>query len=187
MGRSMAIGLAVAAAIGGPAAAQPAAEAMLAEQRAAMAALSFLDGEWVGPAIIPTPSGELRLTQTERVGSLLDGTIKLVEGRGYDAEGKTVFNAFAVISYDTVADAYRFRSYAQGHSGDADFRKTDDGLAWSLQAGPGEMRFTATVKDGVWREVGDFVMPGQPPRRTIDMTLRRKGDGAWPAAGAVAP
>jgi hypothetical protein len=41
------------------------------------------------------PSGEkLALTQTERIGPMLQGAIKVVEGRGYNQEGALVFNAF---------------------------------------------------------------------------------------------
>lgn len=76
----------------------------IAEQKAAISALDFLDGHWVGPAKAHTPGGPVHLVQTERVGSFLGGTIKLIEGRGYDASGATVFNAMAVISYDPKAN-----------------------------------------------------------------------------------
>ena len=64
-------------------------EVRLAPQREAMKALAMLDGTWRGPAWTLTPTGRYELTQTERVGSLLGGTIKIIEG------GRVGFNALA--------------------------------------------------------------------------------------------
>lgn len=157
-------------------------------QRAAVGALDVLDGEWRGEAVITTPGGRMTLTQTERVGSLLGGSIKVIEGRGYAADGSTQFNAMAVLSWDERAGRYGFRSWANGHSGDYPFERTEDGFRWETPAGPNaKVQYVATVKDGVWHEVGDYVAEGQPPRRFIEMRLTRVGDATWPAGGAVAP
>jgi hypothetical protein len=157
-------------------------------QRAAISRLDMLDGEWRGTAVITGPQGRQELTQTERVGSHLGGSIKVIEGRGYDAGGNTQFNAMATISYDERAGRYGFRSYAQGFSGDYPFEATEDGFRWSTPAGPNaRIEYVATVKDGVWHEVGDYVAEGQPPRRYIEMRLTRIGDSDWPSAGAVPP
>lgn len=157
-------------------------------QRDAISRLDMLDGEWRGTAVIPGPDGPRELVQTERVGSHLGGSIKVVEGRGYGPDGATEFNAMAVISYDEREGRYGFRSYAQGHSGDFPFEPTPDGFRWSTPAGPNaRIEYVATVKDGVWHEVGDYVADGQPPRRYIEMRLTRVGDSDWPGAGAVSP
>ncbi|WP_296820190.1 DUF1579 domain-containing protein [Brevundimonas sp.] len=157
------------------------------EQRQQVADLSFLDGEWRGEAVIFNRDGSrTTLTQTERVGPLLGGSIRVVEGRGYDAAGVTVFNAMAVISWDEREDRYRFRSWANGHDGDFRFERTDTGFVWEVPAGPGAVvRYTATVQDGVWHEVGAYMREGMEPRPTIEMTLRRIGESDWPAGGAV--
>jgi phage protein U len=47
------------------------------------------------------------------------------------------------------------------------------------------IRYTATVTNGSWTEVGDYIAPGQPPRRFFTMTLTRVGDSDWPGAGGV--
>jgi hypothetical protein len=47
------------------------------------------------------------------------------------------------------------------------------------------IRYTATIKDGKWRELGDRVLPGKDPFRFYEMELTRVGDSDWPAAGAV--
>ena len=93
--------------------------ARIAAQRDAMATLAFMDGIWRGPAWTLLPSGEKHaVTQTERIGPFLDGSIKVIEGRGYDADGRVGFNAFAAISYDIAAHTYTLHSYALGRVGD---------------------------------------------------------------------
>jgi hypothetical protein len=173
----------------GVAAAQvPAQPAGSEAQRAAAGALDFLDGEWRGEAVITTPGGRMTLTQTERVGSLLGGSVKVIEGRGYAADGSTQFNAMAVLSWDERTGRYGFRSWANGHTGEYPFERTEDGFRWEIPAGPNaKVQYVAVVRDGIWREVGDYVAEGQPPRRIIEMRLTRLGDAEWPAGGAVAP
>lgn len=167
----------------------PVAPAGSPAQRAAMDRLAFMDGEWRGQATIHSPGREpVVLTQTERVGPMLGGSVWVIEGRGYAIDGSTQFNAMAIISWDTRAGKYGFRSYAQGYSGDYAFEMTDDGFRWETPAGPGaKIQYVAVIKDGTWHEVGTWVAEGQPPREMIDMRLSRVGDSGWPAAGAVDP
>jgi hypothetical protein len=157
----------------------------IAEQREAISALDFLDGEWAGKAKGHTPAGSIDLVQTERVGSLLGGTLKLIEGRAYDASGATVFNALAVISYDAKADKYLMRSYAQGRVTDADFVKTAEGFEWGFSSGPARMRFRAKVQNGRWVETGTLSMPGRPDVTTAELDLERKSATDWPRGKAV--
>lgn len=160
--------------------------ARMAAQREAMKSLAFLDGEWRGTAMAEESPGEMR--HTERVGTLLDGTIRLVEGRAYDSAGKTQFNAFAIISYDPVKRTYSMRSYAMGYAGDYPLTVRPDGFSWSHPAGPGAtIRYTATVKEGQWHEVGERVAGNSPPVKTVELHVRRTGAGGWPEKGAVSP
>ena len=160
-----------------------------AEQRDAIAALSFMDGEWRGQAVSYGPGGvRTELIQTERVGPLLGGSVRVVEGRGYDANGATAFNALGVISWNETEDRYEFSAWANGRHGIYDLQRTDSGFVWEVPAGPGAViRYNATVQDGVWHEVGDYVREGGQPMRFFEMTLTRIGDSAWPGAGAVSP
>lgn len=162
--------------------------ALLAAQREAMTALASLDGTWRGEAWTLLPNGERHtLTQTERVGPFLDGAVKVIEGKGFEADGSVSFNAFGIISYDPARKAYSLRSYAQGHAGDFVVTPTATGFTWEIPAGPAIIRYTATIENGVWHEVGDRIMPGQSPVRFMEMTLTRLADSDWPAAGAIAP
>ncbi len=161
---------------------------LIAAQREAMAQFATMDGVWRGPASISMgPGGKHEITQTERVGSFLDGSLRVVEGRGYEADGTVSFNALGIISYDPQSKAYSMHSYAQGNVGDFVLTPTKDGYSWEIPAGPMTMKYTATIKDGTWIETGDRVMPGKEPVRFFEMKLERVGDTDWPSAGALGP
>lgn len=167
-----------------PALGQPGAapEARLAIQREAMARLAFMDGRWQGTATIASgPEAARELRQTERVGPLLGGAIKLIEGRGREADGTLSFNAFAIVSFDVDREAYTIRSYAQGYAGDYAFTPTDDGFSWEIPAGASTIRFTARFHEGQWLEVGERFVAGEEPQRFIEMVLTRTGDASWQA------
>lgn len=161
---------------------------LIASQREAMIPLAFMDGVWRGTAWTMLQSGEKHtITQTERIGPFLDGSVKVIEGRGYDPDGKVTFNAFGTISYNPSTRAYTMHSYAQGNVGDFVLTPAADGYAWEIPVGPTVIRYTAVIKDGVWREVGDRIISGKEPIRFFEMNLVRVGDTSWPAAGAVGP
>jgi hypothetical protein len=162
----------------------PAAE--IAAQREAMESLAFMDGLWRGPAWTMLPSGEKHfITQTERIGLLLDGSVKLIEGRGDEPDGTVAFNALGIVSFDAEQSAYSLRSYAMGKVGDFTLTLTADGCTWEIPAGPMTIRYTAVVTDSTWREVGDRIMPGGEPARFLEMSLVRLGDTDWPARDPV--
>lgn len=161
---------------------------VIATQQEAMLRLSFMDGVWRGPAWTLLPSGDKHaITQTERIGPFLGGSVKVIEGRGYEPDGRSTFNAFGTISYDPTTRTYTLHSYAQGHVGDFALTPTADGFTWEIPAGAMTIRYSATIKDGAWREVGDRVLPGKEPIRFFEMNLKRVGDTPWPAAGAIGP
>ena len=119
----------------------------IAAQKEAMRALDFLDGEWRGPAKTLLPDGSWHtFMQTERVGPMLDGTVKVIEGTGYEADGRMNFNAFAVISYDPDRKTYAMRSYTAGRQGDYAIAPTATGFTWEIPAGPNmTIHYEATV------------------------------------------
>ena len=157
-------------------------------QREAMRAFKSMDGAWRGPAWILTPTGEKReFVQTERIGPFLDGSVKVIEGRGHAADGKVTFNALGIVSYNVVTRGYTLHSYAMGMVGDFTFTPTPDGYVWQIPAGPATIRYTATIKDGTLTELGDRMVDGKEPVRIFEMRLKRAGDTDWPAAGAIGP
>ena len=166
----------------------PDAAALIAAQREGMARLAYMDGVWRGTAWTLPPSGEKHtMTQTERIGPFLGGSVRIIEGRGYEADGTVGFNALGIVSYKPDQKAYNFHAYAQGNVGDFAFTPTADGYMWEIPMGPMSIRYTAVIKDGTWREVGDRIMPGKDPIRFFEMNLTRVGDTDWPAAGAIPP
>ncbi|HEY5710793.1 MAG TPA: DUF1579 domain-containing protein [Allosphingosinicella sp.] len=173
--------------VGAPCAAQrPDPAALQAAQRQAMTPLAMMDGVWRGPAWSVSPAGRRELVQTERIGTMLGGTLRVIEGRGYNADGSVGFNAMGVISFDPATNAYSMSSWAQGRGGVFVFRPTADGYVWEIPAGPGAMiRYTATIANGTLREVGMYIAGEAAPVQIFEMNLRRVADTAWPAGDPV--
>jgi hypothetical protein len=190
MRRFLPVGIVLAFAAWPPAtAAQPAdAAALIASQREAMGALAILDGAWRGPASVTEPDGKrISFVQTERIGPLLAGSIKVIEGRGYDDTGGVRFNALGIVSYDPVKRSYTLHSHALGRVGDFSFVPTGDGYRWEIPLPSGRLRYVATIRDGELHEVGDLALDGREPVRVFEMRLKRIGATDWPAAGAIGP
>jgi hypothetical protein len=169
-----------------PAMAQDTDRAAIAEQQTAMKRLSWMLGAWRGPGTGVNRAGPYQVTQTERIGTFLDGTLIVIEGKGFLPDGSVGFNALGVISYDPRTRGYKLHSYALGQAGDFDLTPTDQGYVWEIPAGPNAtIRYTAMLRNGVWNELGDYVAAGQPPRRIFEMNLQRVGDTDWPLAGGM--
>lgn len=170
------------------ASAQDANPAAIAAQQAAMKKLDWMKGRWRGPAVTQSAQGQHRVTQTERIGPFLDGTVMVMEGKGFRADRTPGFHAFGILSFDPRSGDYTLRSYAQGYSGTFKLVPNGNGYVWEVPAGPAmSTRYTANLHDGTWTEVGDRIVPGQPPQRFFQMDLTRVGDTDWPEAGAQTP
>ncbi len=154
-----------------------------------MKALAMIDGEWRGDAKVLTGNGIWHaFIQAERVGTMLDGTVRVIEGRGYEADGSLSFNAFAVISFDPDKKSYAMRSYSSGRIGDFPITPTPTGFTWEIQAGPNmKIAYEAAVKDGVWTETGTRIPKDGPPVKFIEFSVSSLGDTQWPGEGAVTP
>jgi hypothetical protein len=172
----------------GAAAAQgrPDPASLVASEREAMGKLAMMDGVWRGTAWSLGPTGRHDVIHTERIGPFLDGSVKVVEGRSYLADGKVGFNAFGIISFNPASGAYTLHSYAQGFAGDFPLKIEADGYSWELPAGPGAViRYRATIGGGAWKEVGYRVAGAGEPVQIFEMNLKRVGDTRWPAGDAV--
>jgi hypothetical protein len=175
-------------ALAGPGIAQgpPDPAVLIAAQREAMAPLAIMDGVWRGTAWTLTPGGRHDVVHTERVGPFLGGSVKVIEGRSYKPDGSVGFNAFGTISYNPQSRAYTLHSYAMGYEGDFALQVKPDGYVWEIPAGPGAIvRYTATIGNGAWREVGERIAGGGAPVQIFEMNLKRVGDTNWPAADPV--
>jgi hypothetical protein len=149
----------------------------LEKQRQAMKKLEFLAGKWSGDATVQRGPGQpIKVRQSESVEYKLDGLALLVEGAGRDpASGKVVFTALAVISYDDAAGVYRFRAYNEGRYLDTELKVGDSSFEWTRQAGPASVKYTMRLdSEGSWVETGDVTVGSAPPRRVVDMHLKRE-------------
>ena len=145
-----------------------------AAQKEAMKKLAFLVGKWEGDASVVTQKGPVKVRQTEQVQYKLDGLVLVVEGTGRDPQkGDIVFQAFATIAYDDAAKSYRFRSYNDGRYLDTELKVVDGGFEWGYQAGPAKVQFTMKIDSGAWVETGEVTMGANPPRKTLEMTVRK--------------
>lgn len=170
-----------------PALAQDANPAAIAAEQAAMKQLDWMKGRWRGPAVTQGAQGEHRVIQTERIGSFLDGTLMVMEGKGFRPDGTPGFHAFGILSFDPRTSDYSLRSYAQGYAGTFKLAPTGTGYVWEVPAGPMKIRYTATLHDGTWTEIGDRIVEGRPPERFFEMNLKRISDTSWPEQGAQTP
>lgn len=166
----------------------PSAEALKAQQRKALAPLESMRGTWRGTAWRMTPQGKrVEFTQTERVGAMLDETIQVVEGAGWDSAGKRIFHAFATMALDPSTGKLQMHSHAEGRVGDFEIKLTESGFTWEYAAGPMTIHYVATVADDRWHEYGERILEGRDPIRFMEMNLKRIGDTKWPAEGAISP
>src|SRR5262245_59704246 len=81
-----------------PAAQQPAIPKRVLAQQEAMKALKLADGDWRGPSKVLRKQGWVDMVETQRVATLLDGTVRTIESKGYEADGTLSFSMLAVIS-----------------------------------------------------------------------------------------
>jgi hypothetical protein len=146
------------------------------DQREAMHKLSFLAGNWSGPATIFRGPGEpLHLTQTESVEFKLDGLVLLIQGASRDPQGKVLFSALATVAFDEATHTYRIRAYHDGHYLDTELKVSTNSFSWGFDSGPAHIANTMRLTDkGEWSETTDVTVGSNPPHRSVDMLLQHK-------------
>lgn len=145
-------------------------------ERQAMRKLSFLVGRWSGPVTVYRGAGQpLQLTQSENVQYKLSGLVMLIEGRSTDAEGRTMFRALAVISYDPASRSYRFRAYHGGQYLDTPLKVDGEGFGWGFTEGRAHIvNSMHLTKAGEWSEATQVTVGSHPAFRSMTMELRHK-------------
>ncbi len=148
----------------------------IAEQRTRIAALSFLAGDWEGSGWIMTGPGQrFEFKQTEEIRPMLGGGILTIHGTGRAPDAAKgappSFEAFAIISWDDVADRYRFRSYARGYVGDYDAAlEGDNVLVWRAPS----IEYRITVDGDRWFETGHRTLADGKKVQFFEMTVTRQ-------------
>ena len=155
---------------------QPLHQPDLAKQRAAMQKLSFLIGSWSGEAHVQR--GPATLLQTENVEYKLGGLVLMIEGTGRaQADQQPSLQALGIITYDDATGAYHMRAWNDGRFLESDVQLLEDGKIWRWGFGVGDIRSSALLqidKDGQWTEKTELIIGSQPPRKLMDLTVRRK-------------
>jgi len=144
-----------------------------------MKKLSFLVGNWLGQARMQRGQGDgVELAQTENAQYKLDGLVLLIEGTGRTvSDDKAVLQALATISYDDEAKVYRMRAYNNGRYMETEVKLAESGkgLTWGFTLGQIKTNSTLAINDkGEWTEVGEIVIGAQPPRKFLELTVRRE-------------
>ncbi len=143
-----------------------------------MAPFAWLIGEWYGSGWFIAPDGTRHTADSrEVVTPKLGGNALLIEGR-HSATGqpdRIVHDAMAMLTWDRIANAYRFRSaLASNLSGDYSVEPTANGLTWSMDTPGGRIVYTITNDNGVWTERGRRTGPDGRSVDFFEMTLRKR-------------
>jgi hypothetical protein len=158
-------------------------------QQEAMKALSFLDGEWRGASKTLRKAGWAPMVQTVRSGLMLDGTVRMIEVRGYESDGSVGFNSLRIICYDPDSKTYSMRAYQNGSVRDYDLETSATGLAWEIGGKEGATRYETSVRNGGWNETATRSAPrsgAKGERETyLSISMKRLRAGVWPQAGAI--
>lgn len=159
-------------------------------QQDAMKALAFLDGEWRGTAKTVRKTGTVSMTQTVRAGAMLDGAMRMLEVRSYEADGHLSFDALRIISFNPDRKTYEMRSYQNGSARDYEVSATASGLTWQIESG-GKVstRYEIAVKNGVWTETATRMPSSKSgtdkPETYLSISVKRQRASTWPAAGTL--
>lgn len=157
----------------------PQAAARITRAQGVLAPIASIVGRWEGDAEVSMgPRETRRIRQLEDIGWGASKTVIVIRGTGLSTDsatrGDTVFEAAAVLWVDEETGAPRMRTHRDGRSVDADIEIRPDTVIWGFAVPGGRVRYTIALTHDSWHETGDFLRPGAPPIRTIDMRLRRR-------------
>lgn len=147
-----------------------------------MAKLKPMVGEWRGEGWIQRgPEGRSVYLIHERVEEKTGGRILLIQGLGREkaedgSEGRVIHDALAVVSWDAGSGSYRFDAHtAQAGHVETSLTIGDDGtMRWGLTTPGGEVRYTITLDEKTWHEVGEFQPKGrEESSQFMEMKLER--------------
>lgn len=144
-------------------------------QIAAMKKLDYMVGDWQGEGWIEMGGPRIAFRGGEKIQRKLNGVALLVEGAFFAENGTPVHTTLAVMSYDPKGQKYDFATWlAQGTTGNHELKLIDNGWYWEIQPpGAGTIRFTMTLQDGQWVEVGERSTDGTTWKKFFEMKLKK--------------
>lgn len=146
-----------------------------------ISALDIMVGDWEGTGYLMTPQGKEASQVTEKIRYKLDGTVIMAEGKGVitleDGTKQTVHDALGIVSYNSFTQQYQMNSFiGKGMSTQAKLEVKDaNNMVWWIEAGPSTIRYSLTIKDGVWKEIGERSMDGKTWQQFFEMELKKVG------------
>lgn len=150
--------------------------------KAAMEKLAWLEGEWEGTGWRDGRGGRETFKAAEKVHAELDGILLIFHGRGWsvgaDGQEKEGHKAFAVLSFDSFAQTYRFDAFVkEGYQTRGEPVVGENEYHWSVPAGAGaEMRYHVRLtEDGEWFETGERCA-GEICKQFFEMRLAKVSD-----------
>jgi len=150
----------------------------VAAQRSAMRKLDFLIGKWSGEAsVLRGPGPLVELVQTEEASFKLDGLLLMIEGVGRTkSDGTLALQALGLISYDDELNTYRMRAFNDGRwlESDVELAEEQHSISWGFTIG--EIRTKSILRlneKGEWTELAELTWGDAPPRKLMDLTVRR--------------
>jgi len=163
-------------AAGGPVAAQAPDPALT---RAAIEQLKFMVGRWQGQAWQQRGAERVQTEMLEVVEPKLDGSVLLVEGRGWistpGTPDRVVHHALGIVSYDPEVKKFTLRSYlSTGQYGDFALTLVEGGVSWTREVPGGRIRNTAHYSTSEWREIGEFSRDGTTWTQIMEIRLQRQ-------------
>ena len=144
-----------------------------------MKKLGFLVGKWAGEARLRRGPTELvELLQTEEAQYKLDGLILVIEGVGRARSGgQHLLQAFGVISYDDEGGTYLLRAFNDGRFLEAPLKLLEEGQGMTWGFALGEIRTNSVLRineRGEWTEFAEISIGSQPPKRLLELAVRRE-------------
>ena len=137
--------------------------------------LLFLEGQWEGSGWMQMGAQRIEFEQKEDVGTKLDGTIMLIEGKGFE-DGQLAFNAFGVVTWDNEAGVFNlYSNLSDGRSTMAQGEvPAENTFKWRYDVPMGKIRYTIVLNEkGEWFEIGEFSRDEETWFKFFEMTLRK--------------
>ncbi|MEO9473900.1 MAG: hypothetical protein ABJG41_00125 [Cyclobacteriaceae bacterium] len=150
------------------------------EVKAKVADFDFMIGTWTGTGEMMMPGGSSTSNVREVISYKAGKTVIQMEGLGTidlpNGETKVVHDALGVLSYDFFQKKYKLNSFiSKGMQTEANIELKGDGKAvWWFDAGGMTIRYTLSVADGKWNEIGERSPDGEIWTKFFEMNLVRE-------------
>lgn len=144
----------------------------------AMKQIEIMEGKWEGSGWRMNPDGTKSNSNVlENLYFKLDSTLLVLEGLGTDDDGKTVHNAFGVISFDPFKKKFQMKSFlSNGLSTDADFEVVEPNKSikwWFKDNRGGTIKYNITFDGLNWSEDGEYSRDEESWVKFFEMNLKK--------------